>query len=68
MPGDHGAHGGFDDRAVGLEPAALGDDAPRLFALAGVGALLGAAAAKFLLKARERASPTRSSNASARAE
>jgi NAD(P)-dependent dehydrogenase (short-subunit alcohol dehydrogenase family) len=54
VPGDHGARGRFDDRATEASPQLWATTHRGLFALAGVGALLGAAAAKFLLDARER--------------
>jgi hypothetical protein len=53
VPGDHGAHGSFDERASDTSQQLWATTHRGLFALAGVGALLGAAAAKFLLKARE---------------
>ena len=53
VPGDHGAHGRFDDRSADSSPQLWATTHRGLFALAGVGALIGAAAAKFLLKARE---------------
>jgi NAD(P)-dependent dehydrogenase (short-subunit alcohol dehydrogenase family) len=54
LPGDHGAHGRFDSRASDASPQLWATTHRGLFALAGVGALLGAAAAKLLLNARER--------------
>ena len=54
VPGDHGARGRFDDRASDASPQLWATTHRGLFALAGVGALLGAAAAKLLLDARER--------------
>jgi len=54
VPGDHGAHGSFGDRASDASPHLWATTHRGLFALAGVGALLGAAAAKLLLDARER--------------
>ncbi|HEX7956031.1 MAG TPA: SDR family oxidoreductase [Pyrinomonadaceae bacterium] len=53
VPGDHGARGSFDERASDSSPQLWAATHKGLFALAGVGALLGAAAAKFLLNARE---------------
>ena len=53
VPGDHGARGSFDDRAADSSPQLWATTHRGLFALAGVGALLGAAAAKLLLNARE---------------
>ncbi|HEX8560778.1 MAG TPA: SDR family oxidoreductase [Pyrinomonadaceae bacterium] len=54
VPGDHGAHGRFDERASDASPQLWATTHRGLLALAGVGALLGAAAAGFLLNARER--------------
>jgi hypothetical protein len=54
VPGDHGARGRFDDRASEKSAQLWATTHRGLFALAGVGALLGAAAAKLLLDARER--------------
>ena len=54
VPGDHGARGRFTDRASETSAQFWATTHRGLFALAGVGALLGAAAAKFLLDARER--------------
>ena len=54
VPGDHGARGRFDDRASETSAQLWATTHRGLFALAGVGALLGAAAAKLLLDARER--------------
>jgi NAD(P)-dependent dehydrogenase (short-subunit alcohol dehydrogenase family) len=53
LPGDHGAHGSFDERATDASPQLWATTHRGLFALAGVGALLGAAAAKLLLTVRE---------------
>ena len=53
VPGDHGARGRFDERASESSPQLWATTHRGLFALAGVGALLGAAAAKLLLNARE---------------
>lgn len=52
--GDHGARGRFDEQASESSLQLWATTHRRLFALAGVGALLGAAAAKLLLNARER--------------
>ncbi|HEY0170839.1 MAG TPA: SDR family oxidoreductase [Pyrinomonadaceae bacterium] len=54
VPGDHGARGRFDEQASGSSQQLWATTHRGLFALAGVGALLGAAAAKLLLNARER--------------
>jgi NAD(P)-dependent dehydrogenase (short-subunit alcohol dehydrogenase family) len=54
VPGDHGAHGRFDERASATSAQLWATTHRGLFALAGVGALLGAAAAKLLLDARAR--------------
>jgi NAD(P)-dependent dehydrogenase (short-subunit alcohol dehydrogenase family) len=54
VPGDHGARGRFDERASESSPQLWATTHRGLFALAGAGALLGAAAAKLLLNARER--------------
>jgi NAD(P)-dependent dehydrogenase (short-subunit alcohol dehydrogenase family) len=54
VPGDHGARGRFEERASEASPQLWATTHRGLFALAGVGALLGAAAAKLLLNARER--------------
>src|SRR5215210_119864 len=54
VPGDHGARGGFDERATDTSAQLWATTHRGLFALAGVGALLGAAAAKLLLDARAR--------------
>ncbi|MDT5294184.1 MAG: hypothetical protein QOJ76_1064, partial [Acidobacteriota bacterium] len=53
VPGDHGAHGTFDERATDASPQLWATTHRGLFALAGVGALVGAAAAKLLLNMRE---------------
>jgi hypothetical protein len=53
VPGDHGAHGRFDERSAEKSPQLWATTHRGLFALAGVGALLGAAAAKLLLDKRE---------------
>jgi NAD(P)-dependent dehydrogenase (short-subunit alcohol dehydrogenase family) len=53
VPGDHGAHGSFDERASDVSPQLWATTHRGLFALAGVGALLGAAAAKLLMALRE---------------
>ena len=52
VPGDHGARGHFDERSSESSPQLWATTHRGLFALAGVGALLGAAAAKLLLDAR----------------
>ena len=52
VPGDHGARGSFDERATDTSAQLWATTHRGLFALAGVGALLGAAAAKLLLDAR----------------
>jgi NAD(P)-dependent dehydrogenase (short-subunit alcohol dehydrogenase family) len=54
VPGDHGAHGPFDDRASGTSAQLWATTHRGLFALAGAAALLGAAATKLLLDARAR--------------
>jgi hypothetical protein len=54
VPGDHGAHGSFSERSTDSSPQLWAATHRGLLALAGVGALLGAAAAKLLLDARER--------------
>jgi NAD(P)-dependent dehydrogenase (short-subunit alcohol dehydrogenase family) len=54
VPGDHGARGRFDERASDTSAQLWATTHRGLFALAGVGALLGAAAAKLLLDARDR--------------
>jgi hypothetical protein len=54
VPGDHGAHGRFDERASDTSAQLWATTHRGLFALAGAGALLAAAAAKLLLDARER--------------
>jgi NAD(P)-dependent dehydrogenase (short-subunit alcohol dehydrogenase family) len=54
LRGDHGARGRFDEQASESSAQLWATTHRRLFALAGVGALLGAAAAKLLLNARER--------------
>ena len=54
VPGDHGARGRFGERSSGTSQQLWATTHRGLFALAGVGALLGAAAAKLLLNARER--------------
>jgi NAD(P)-dependent dehydrogenase (short-subunit alcohol dehydrogenase family) len=54
VPGDHGAHGRFGERATDSSPQLWAATHRGLLALAGVTALLGAAAAKLLLDARER--------------
>ena len=54
VPGDHGARGRFGEHAAETSPQLWATTHRGLFALAGVGALLGAAAAKLLLDARER--------------
>ncbi|HEX7314560.1 MAG TPA: SDR family oxidoreductase [Pyrinomonadaceae bacterium] len=54
VPGDHGARGRFDERAAETSAQFWATTHRGLFALAGVGALIGAAAAKLLLDARER--------------
>ena len=54
VPGDHGARGRFDERAAETSPQFWATTHRGIFALAGVGALIGAAAAKLLLDARER--------------
>ncbi|HEX8720243.1 MAG TPA: SDR family oxidoreductase, partial [Pyrinomonadaceae bacterium] len=54
VPGDHGARGSFDARATASSPQLWASTHRGWFALAGVGALLGAAAAKLLFDARER--------------
>ncbi len=54
VPGDHGARGRVDERASASSPQLWATTHRGLFALAGAGALLGAAAAKLLLNARER--------------
>jgi hypothetical protein len=53
VPGDHGARGQFDERASDSSTQLWATTHRGLFALAGVGALIGAAAAKLLLHARE---------------
>ena len=53
MPGDHGARGRFDSRSADSSPQLWAETHRGLFALAGFGAILGAAAAKLLLNARE---------------
>lgn len=53
VPGDHGAHGNFDERASDASPQLWLTTHRTAVALAGVGALLGAAATKLALKARE---------------
>ncbi len=52
VPGDHGARGRFNEDAVEASPQLWATTHRGLFALAGVGALIGAAAAKLLLDAR----------------
>lgn len=54
LRGDHGARGRFDEQASESSLQLWATTHRGLFALAGVGALLGAAAAKLLLNARER--------------
>jgi NAD(P)-dependent dehydrogenase (short-subunit alcohol dehydrogenase family) len=54
VPGDHGARGSFDERASDTSAQLWATTHRSLFALAGFGALLGAAAAKLLLDARAR--------------
>src|SRR5919107_1826910 len=54
VPGDHGAHGRFDERASEKSAQLWATTHRGLFALAGFGALLAAAATKLLLDARER--------------
>jgi NAD(P)-dependent dehydrogenase (short-subunit alcohol dehydrogenase family) len=54
VPGDHGAHGTFDARATDSSPQLWAATHRGLLALAGLGALVGAAAVKLLLDARER--------------
>ncbi|MET0624935.1 MAG: SDR family oxidoreductase [Pyrinomonadaceae bacterium] len=54
VPGDHGARGRFDEQSSESSQQLWATTHRGLFALAGVGALLGAAAAKLLLNARER--------------
>ncbi len=54
VPGDHGARGRFDEQSSESSVQLWATTHRGLFALAGVGALLGAAAAKLLLNARER--------------
>jgi len=53
VPGDHGAHGSFDERSSDSSPQLWLTTHRSLLALAGVGALLGAAATKLMLSARE---------------
>jgi NAD(P)-dependent dehydrogenase (short-subunit alcohol dehydrogenase family) len=53
LPGDHGAHGRFDERSADASPQLwAATHRGGLLALAGAGLLLGAAAAKLLLSAR----------------
>jgi hypothetical protein len=54
LPGDHGARGRFDDRASDTSAQLWATTHRGLFALAGFAALVGAAATKLLLDARER--------------
>ncbi len=54
VPGDHGARGRFNERASDTSAQLWATTHRGLFALAGVGAIIGAAAAKLLLDARER--------------
>jgi NAD(P)-dependent dehydrogenase (short-subunit alcohol dehydrogenase family) len=53
VPGDHGAHGTFDERSTDTSTQLWLTTHRSLLALAGVGALLGAAATKLMLTARE---------------
>jgi NAD(P)-dependent dehydrogenase (short-subunit alcohol dehydrogenase family) len=53
VPGDHGAHGDFDERSSETSAQLWLTTHRSLLALAGAGALLGAAATKLALKARE---------------
>ncbi|MDT7687437.1 MAG: hypothetical protein QOE46_196 [Acidobacteriota bacterium] len=53
LPGDHGARGSFDERSSDKSPQLWAATHRGLFALAGFGAILGAAAAKLLLDARQ---------------
>ncbi|PYS77000.1 MAG: short-chain dehydrogenase [Acidobacteria bacterium] len=52
VPGDHGAHGSFDERSSATSTQLWATTHRSLFALAGAGALLGAAATKLLLSLR----------------
>jgi short-subunit dehydrogenase len=52
VPGDHGAHGSFDSRSAETSAQLWATTHRSLFALAGAGALLGAAATKLLLHLR----------------
>jgi NAD(P)-dependent dehydrogenase (short-subunit alcohol dehydrogenase family) len=52
LPGDHGARGSFDEQASASSRQLWATMHRGVFALAGVGAILGAAAAKLLLDAR----------------
>jgi NAD(P)-dependent dehydrogenase (short-subunit alcohol dehydrogenase family) len=52
VPGDHGAHGSFDERSKDASAQLWATTHRGLFALAGAGALLGAAATKLLLSLR----------------
>jgi hypothetical protein len=54
VPGDHGARGRFDERASDTSAQLWATTHRGLFALAGLAAVIGAAAAKLLLDARER--------------
>jgi NAD(P)-dependent dehydrogenase (short-subunit alcohol dehydrogenase family) len=54
VPGDHGARGRFGDRASDTSAQLWATTHRGLFALAGFGAIIAAAAAKLLLDARER--------------